>query len=256
MQDLKVALVQANQIWEDKTANFNNYTSLLKDVEADLILLPEMFQTGFSMNTEKLSENWGDSPSIEWLKTISQSKNCAIYTSLMISENNKFYNRGVFVYPNGSIKKYDKRKTFSLAGEGNFFESGNEEIIVEYLGWRFQLQICYDLRFPEICRNYLLPNQKPAYDVLLYVANWPQKRIKHWNSLLVARAIENQSFVLGVNRVGIDENNLQYSGNSIAINALGEIISSDENNEKVIMTLLKKDDLETVRINLPFLRDC
>ena len=256
MQDIRIALVQANQVWENKEANFENYISLLKNVEADLILLPEMFQTGFSMNTEEMAESWGNSPSIEWLKTISQSKNCAIYTSLMITENDRFYNRGVFIYPDGTIKKYDKRKTFSLAGEGNFFESGNEETIVEYLGWRFQLQICYDLRFPEICRNYLLPNQTPAYDVLMYVANWPQKRINHWDSLLIARAIENQSFVLGVNRVGIDANSLQYSGNSSAINALGEVYTSEENNEKVILTLLKKDDLETVRKNLPFLQDC
>lgn len=256
MQDLKIALVQANQVWEDKTANFENYNLLLKNVDADLILLPEMFQTGFSMNTKVLSEDWNKSPSIEWLKTISQSKNCAIYTSLIITENDKFYNRGVFIYPDGRIKKYDKRKTFSLAGEGNFFESGSQETIVEYLGWRFQLQICYDLRFPEICRNYLLPNQKPAYDVLLFVANWPQKRINHWNYLLVARAIENQSFVLGVNRVGIDAKSLRYSGSSSAINALGEVYASEENNEKVILTLLKKDDLETVRNNLPFLQDC
>ena len=256
MQDLKVCLVQANQIWENKTVNFENYLSLLQNVEADLILFPEMFQTGFSMNTKEMAENWGNSPSVEWLKTISQSKNCAIYTSLIISENDNFYNRGVFIYPNGDVKKYDKRKTFSLAGEGNHYSSGESETIVEYLGWRFQLQICYDLRFPEICRNYLSPNQIPAYDVLMYVANWPEKRINHWNSLLVARAIENQSYVLGVNRIGLDVNNLKYSGNSKAINALGEVISSEEKNENVILTILKKEELLTTRTSLPFLRDC
>lgn len=256
MQDLKVALVQANQVWENKTANFENYTLLLQNIDADLILLPEMFQTGFSMNTKEMAEKWENSPSIDWLKTTSQSKNCAIYTSLMISENDNFYNRGVFVYPNGEIKKYDKRKTFSLAGEGNQFNSGAKETIVEYLGWRFNLQICYDLRFPEICRNYLSPNQTTAYDVLLYVANWPEKRINHWNSLLVARAIENQTYVLGVNRVGIDANNLQYSGNSKAINALGEVITSDEINEIVILSILKKENLNEIRKKLPFLQDC
>lgn len=256
MQDLKVALVQANQIWENKTANFENYLSLLKNVNADLILLPEMFQTGFSMNTKEMAENWANSSSIEWLKAISESKNCAIYTSLIISENDKFYNRGVFIYPNGDVKKYDKRKTFSLAGEGNHYCYGESETIVEYLGWRFQLQICYDLRFPEIARNYILPNQIPAYDVLVYVANWPEKRVNHWNSLLVARAIENQSYVLGVNRIGRDANDIKYSGNSKAINALGEIISSEEKNENVILTILKKEELLTTRTSLPFLQDC
>jgi omega-amidase len=256
MQDLKIALVQANQIWENKTANFENYLSLLKNVDADLILLPEMFQTGFSMNTKEMAENWENSHSVEWLKTISQAKNCAIYTSLMVSENGNFYNRGVFVYPNGEVKKYDKRKTFSLAGEGNHFKSGATETIVEYLNWRFNLQICYDLRFPEIARNYISPNQTPAYDVLLYVANWPQKRVNHWNSLLIARAIENQAYVLGVNRVGLDANNLQYSGNSKAINALGEVITSNEMDENVTLTTLKKEELITIRKTLPFLRDC
>lgn len=256
MQDLKVCLVQANQVWENKAANFDNYLSLLKNVEADLILLPEMFQTGFSMNTKEMAEDWNNSASVNWLKTISKTKNCAIYTSLMISENGDFYNRGVFVYPNGDIKKYDKRKTFSMAGEGKSFKSGTTETIVEYLGWRLQLQICYDLRFPEICRNYLLPNQTPAYDVLLYIANWPEKRIKHWDSLLVARAIENQAYVLGVNRVGLDAKSLRYSGSSKAINALGEVITSNPSDENVTFITLKKEELLGIRKIHPFLEDC
>lgn len=256
MQDLKVALVQANQIWENKKANFENYERLLKDIEADLILLPEMFQTGFSMNTFELAEEWQKSESIEWLKSISRAKNCAIYTSLMTSENGNFYNRGVFINPNDDIKKYDKRKSFSLAGEHEAFNSGSTETIVEYLGWKFQLQICYDLRFPEIARNYLLPNQAPAYDVLLYVANWPEKRVSHWNALLTARAIENQAYVLGVNRVGTDANEIVYSGESKIINALGESFELNKNEENVLIQILQMEELKKVRKTLPFLSDC
>ncbi len=256
MQDLKVALVQANQVWEDKLANFENYTVLLKNVDVDLIVLPEMFQTGFSMNTTKLAEEWQKSPSVDWLTSLSRSKNSAIYTSLMIAENGNYYNRGVFVYPSGDIKVYDKRKTFSLAGENKFFNSGKNETIVEYLGWKIQLQICYDLRFPEISRNYLLPNLTPAYDVLLYVANWPEKRVSHWNALLKARAIENQAYVLGTNRVGVDANDIVYSGDTQILNAIGEVIDLNIREENVLITTLKKDSLNSVRKTLPFLSDC
>ncbi len=256
MQNLKVALVQANQVWENKKANFENYERLLNDVSADLILLPEMFQTGFSMNTKLLAEDWQKSESIEWLKSISRTKNCAIYTSLMTFDKGNYYNRGVFVTPNGEVKKYDKRKSFSLAGEHKAFKSGETETIVEYLGWKFQLQICYDLRFPEIARNYELPNLSPAYDVLLYVANWPEKRVSHWNALLTARAIENQAYVLGVNRVGTDANNLAYSGDSKIINALGESFSLNKNEETVLTQVLQMEELAKVRKTLPFLSDC
>lgn len=256
MQDIKVALVQANQVWEDKNANFENYLRLLKNVDADLVLLPEMFQTGFSMNPKELAEEWKKSNSIEWLKALSQSKNCAIYTSLMIAENGKFYNRGVFVTPNGEVKKYDKRKTFSLAGEDKLFCSGETNTIIEYMGWRFQLHVCYDLRFPEISRNYLLPNLTPAYDVLLFVANWPEKRVSHWNALLKARAIENQAYVLGVNRVGTDATEMNYSGESKIINALGEISELKINEENVLIAILEKRKLLEVRKSLPFLSDC
>jgi len=256
MQDLKIALVQADQIWENKTANFNNYERLLKDVDVDLVLLPEMFQTGFSMNTSSLSEEWQKSESLEWLKSVSQSKNCAIYTSLIISENGKNYNRGVFVTPSGEVATYDKRKLFSLAGEHLTYKSGQLETIVDYLGWKFQLQICYDLRFPEISRNYISPNQTPAYDVLLYIANWPEKRISHWNALLQARAIENQAYVLGVNRVGTDANELIYSGESKIINALGEVRNLKVKEEGVLTATMEKNKLLEVRKSLPFLSDC
>ncbi len=256
MQDLRISLVQAEQVWENKTSNFANYDRLLKDVSTDLILLPEMFQTGFSMNTTELAENWKGNPSLEWLKKIASQKNAAVYTSLMIKDGNEFFNRGVFVYPNGKVEKYDKRKTFSLANENSYFSSGTEPTIVDYLGWKLQLQICYDLRFPEIMRNYVLPNLSTAYDVLLFVANWPEKRISHWNALLKARAIENQCFVAAVNRVGKDEKQLTYNGESKGFNALGEEMNRSEEREIVINLILNKKELIDTQKTLPFLKDC
>ena len=254
MQDLKVTLVQADQVWEDKQANFSNFERLLKDVETDLIVLPEMFQTGFTMNTS-LAENSNSSPSIEWLKKIAKEKDAAIYTSLMIEEDGKTYNRGVFIQNNQSDIHYNKRKTFGLAREDDHIQAGNSETIVEYKGWKLQLQICYDLRFPEIVRNKILPNLLPAYDVIVYVANWPEKRSAHWNALLTARAIENQSFVIGVNRIGEDQNGLAYSGNSKMIDALGEEFSLEPSVECLKTFVLKIDELNQVRKSLPFLKD-
>lgn len=254
MQDLRVALVQTDQVWEDKQANFKNYERLLAPIETDLILLPEMFQTGFSMNVSALGEEFETSESIIWLKTIAKQKNSAIYTSLIISEKEKYYNQGVFIFPNGDIKRYNKRKLFSLAGENNHFSPGNTETIVSYKGWKFQLQICYDLRFPEIIRNRI-EEGSPAYDVILYVANWPEKRSTHWKTLLAARAIENQSFVLGVNRTGVDANSLNYSGDSSVINLLGDVEQRQTNLEHVLESELKVNHLQFIRKKLPFLHD-
>ena len=208
MQDLKVTLVQANQIWENPSANFKNYERLLENVDTDLILLPEMFHTCFSMNVQ-LADPYKDNAAISWLKDLSASSNAAIYTSLMVKEADNYFNRGVFITPDGEIWTYDKRKTFGMAGEDEYFASGQTATIVSYKNWRFNLQICYDLRFPEIARNKI-SNHSPMYDVLLYVANWPQKRSAHWKALLQARAIENQCFVVGVNRVGTDGKGFDY----------------------------------------------
>jgi predicted amidohydrolase len=256
MQDLKVTLVQANQLWEDKVANFSNYEKLLKGVDTDLIVLPEMFNTGFSMNTEQLAEGAEESLSIQWLRKIAQEKQAAIYSSLIIRDGDHVFNRGVFAEPNGRLSFYDKRKTFGLANEDLFFASGTSESIVEYAGWKFQLQICYDLRFPEISRNRIAPNQLPAYDVLLYVANWPEKRSMHWNALLAARAIENQCYVVGVNRVGKDAKDLVYSGDSQVVDALGNVTSLVKNKETTATIVMKHQNLQQTREKLPFLKDC
>ena len=255
MQDLRVTLVQANQICEDKEANFSNYTLLLQGVETDLILLPEMFQTGFSMSTEVLKETFTESNSLQWLKDLAKNKNAAIYTSLIIEQEDTIYNRGVFVYPNGDVQSYDKRKLFCLAEEGKIFTAGGSETIVQYLGWNLQLQICYDLRFPEIVRNRILPNQRAAYDAILYVANWPSERASHWNVLLKARAVENQCYVLAANRVGIDQKNNHYIGDSQLISPLGEEMKLINDIESIKTFIIESTDLQLIHEKLPFLKD-
>jgi predicted amidohydrolase len=256
MQDLDVVLVQANQLWENKVGNLDNYSSLLKEVDTcDLIILPEMFHTGFSMNVEELAEEMQNSIGINWLRQIASEKKSAIYTSLIIKENNHFYNRGVFIYPDGQIKTYDKRKSFGLAGEDKFYTAGTDKKVVEYKGWKIQLQICYDLRFPEIARNKIESNLFPTYDVLLYVANWPEKRNLHWKTLLRARAIENQCYVIGVNRVGVDGKELNYSGDSIIVDALGNENSCIPSSENLLRIKIEKEELNKIRRDLPFLKD-
>jgi omega-amidase len=255
MQDLSIALVQANQIWEDKGANLRHFEALIADHEADVFLLPEMFNTAFSMNAVQLAEKMEDSPSLLWLRQLAKKKDAAIYTSLIIEENGYHRNRGVFVYPDGRIRHYDKRKSFGLAGEQLVFTQGIDEQICPFRSWNFQLQICYDLRFPELARNRIEPSGDVTYDVLLYVANWPDRRALHWQTLLKARAIENQCYVIGVNRVGEDENGMSYAGHSACIDALGIETSCEEYKEMVKIVRLNKSSLNEVRTNLPFLKD-
>lgn len=255
MRDLKITMVQAHQIWEDKTANLIHFENLIASVSTDLIIFPEMFHTGFSMNPEILAETMTESQGLDWLKRIASEKNAACYTSLIIAENESYYNRGVFVEPSGKTTIYDKRKRFALAGEDAVFSEGSKTTIVEYKDWKINLQICYDLRFPEICRNEI-KEETTMYDVLIYVANWPERRKNHWNSLLVARAIENQCIVIGVNRIGDDANSLSYSGNSVIIDALGEITTTTNEHEEMIVTsVISKKNLLEVREKLPFLKD-
>jgi omega-amidase len=255
MQDLKVSLIQVDQCWEDVSANLTKFESLIqKQSDTDLIVLPEMFHTSFSMNTS-LAKDWEDNPIVEKLKQWSLKSQAAIYSSLMVKEQHQFYNRGVFVSPNGSVQYYDKRKSFGLGGEDRVFSQGDQEVIVDYKGWKINLQICYDLRFPELIRNRINSDGNPAYDVLIYVANWPQKRVLHWSTLLQARAIENQCFVVGVNRIGTDGNNLVYSGASAIYDGLGEtkLLMNDQENTSTVT--LSYESMQNWRLSLPFLKD-
>jgi omega-amidase len=255
MQDLRITVVQADQKWENKSANFSNYERLLKDVqETDLIVLPEMFHTGFTMNAEEMAEEMHTSQGLVWLKQLAKTKTAAIYTSLIVRDGTSFRNRGVFVFPNGELEVYDKRKSFGLAGEDKVFTCGTCEKIVHYKEWKIMLQICYDLRFPELVRNTLVAGN-PKYDLLLYVANWPERRSEHWKTLLKARAIENQCFVAGVNRVGVDGKDLKYSGDTVILDAQGNESFTKEGKEQALTLTLDAQLLKQIRRDLPFLKD-
>jgi omega-amidase len=255
MQDLTVALIQTEQFWGDKQKNLEHFQQLIAQIteKVDVIVLPEMFDTAFSMNTN-LANEWPENNSLNVLKKIAHSKNAAIYTSMMVKENNTFRNRGVFVTEKGMVHHYDKRKSFGLAGEDQFFTPGKEEAIINYRNWNINLQICYDLRFPELIRNRETDGI-PAYDALFYVANWPHKRALHWKTLLCARAIENQCYVIGVNRVGKDGNELNYSGDSLCCDPLGKIYLCDPNVTEIQIVYLNYQELQSVRRALPFLKD-
>tara|TARA_B100001287_G_C22640012_1_gene509611 strand:+ start:548 stop:1315 length:768 start_codon:yes stop_codon:yes gene_type:complete len=254
MQDLNIGLLQFDQSWENKTKNYQKIDSFLKDKkEIDLLLLPEMFHTGFTMNIN-MSETMVNSEGLDFLKQLSTSRKCAVFTSLIIQEKKKFFNRGVFIQPDEQVIIYDKRKTFGLAGEDEIFDCGKSKIITEYKGWKLNLQICYDLRFPELAENRIDDKGVPFYDASLLIANWPKKRSEHWKSLLKARAIENQSYVLACNRVGTDANNLNYSGDSCIIDALGSVLITS-NKEGLIVFKINKSELNEIRKNLPFLKD-
>lgn len=255
MQDLNVSLIQADQCWEDATANLEKFESFISQLaDSDLIVLPEMFHTSFSMNSS-LAEEWLENPIIEQLKHWAANHQFAIYTSMMVRENQQYFNRGVFVEPSGKVSQYNKRRSFGLGGEDKIFTEGTTETIVEFKGWKFNLQICYDLRFPELIRNRIQSNGQSAYDVLLYVANWPEKRVFHWSTLLKARAIENQCYTIGVNRVGVDGNDIVYSGASAVYSGLGATVLEMDSQEAVQTCTLLWADIQQLRFQLPFLKD-
>jgi len=216
--------------------------------DVDLIVLPEMFSSGFTMNPKAVSETM-DGETVGWLQHLAQAKACAITGSLVIEEDGKYYNRLVFVYPNGELKTYDKRHLFTLAGEDKVYTAGKEKLIIDYKGFRICPLICYDLRFPVFARN------TEDYDVLLYVANWPKPRINAWDILLKARAVENMSYAIGVNRIGMDENELEYVGHSQAVDFLGNYLLEPQETDGVFIVELDKEKLLETKSKLAFLED-
>lgn len=248
---LNVALIQTELHWEDPEMNRSMFDTIIKQLSdsVDLIVLPEMFTTGFTMNAEKVAENM-DGNTLIWMKRHAKLKNCAITGSIVIQEDKNFYNRLLFVYPNGNIVHYDKKHTFTLAGEQKVYTSGKKQVLVNFKGWKILPLVCYDLRFPVWSRNTM------AYDLLIYVANWPKVRISAWDTLLKARAIENMSYCIGVNRVGPDGNNHDYSGHSAAYDVLGRRLDSLGDAHKTIeMVTLEKKHIKTYRSKLGFLDD-
>ncbi|MDQ6528912.1 amidohydrolase [Flavobacterium sp. LHD-85] len=247
---MKIALVQTDLFWQNAVKNRENFDSKINEIdsEVNLIVLPEMFSTGFTMNACEVAETM-QGETIEWMKSKAKQKNAAITGSVVITENGKYYNRMLFVFPSGEIQYYDKRHSFSLAGEDKVYTRGNQKVIVDYLDWKICLQICYDLRFPVFARNV------ENYDLILYVANWPKVRTNAWDALLKARAIENLSYVVGVNRIGNDTHDYEHIGHSQAIDFLGNYILEPQEKNGVFVVELDKNTMYETRKKLDFLSD-
>jgi omega-amidase len=247
---MKIALIQSDLYWEEASKNRNNFESKINQIDSDvnLIVLPEMFSTGFTMNALAVAETM-QGETVLWMQSIARQKNCAITGSLVITENNQFYNRMLFIFPSGEIQFYNKRHLFTLAGEDQTYIAGTEKVIVEYLDWKICLQVCYDLRFPAFARNI------ENYDLLLYIASWPKVRTNAWDILLQARAVENLSYVVGVNRIGLDANNYEYIGHSQAVDFLGHYLLEPQETEAVFVIELDKNIMLETRKKLDFLSD-
>jgi omega-amidase len=253
MSSLTVTIIQSILHWEDKTANLAMFEKKIMAIKeyTEVVLLPEMFSTGFSMQPERLAEGM-DGETIAWMKRISTSKKIILVGSIIISEGGKYFNRLIWMLPNGEFGLYDKRHLFAFAEEDKFYAPGQKRLVASVKGWKINLQICYDLRFPVWARQNM---DEAAYDLLIYVANWPERRNHPWKTLLQARAIENQCYVVGVNRVGNDGNGIYHSGESMIVDPLGEILYQKTDDEDVFTFVLQRDKLEDVRNRFPFLRD-
>ncbi|MEX1187786.1 MAG: amidohydrolase [Bacteroidia bacterium] len=251
---LKIATIQTKLSWQDRESNLINLESKIENLPAtDIIVLPEMFSTGFSMETSLAEEI--DGTSVKWMKKVASSSNSVLTGSLMIREGKSVFNRLIWMFPEGKLEYYDKRHLFRMAGEHLHFTGGSRRLIIQYKDWKICPMVCYDLRFPVWSRNRFM-NGEFDYDILLYVANWPEKRSHAWNSLLPARAIENQAYVIGVNRVGVDGNDINYSGDSGVYNFLGEKMSkSDRYGEKTEIIELNKQELDQYREVFPASED-
>jgi omega-amidase len=277
---LTFTLIQTNLFWEDKAANLAMLQNKIENIKehTEVIILPEMFTTGFSMQPQFFAETM-DGETVEWMRHLAIEKKAIICGSIMISEAGQYFNRFIWMLPNGQYGYYDKRHLFAYAGEDVAYSRGNKRLITQAKGWKINCNICYDLRFPVWSRQSSIPSSEfneglPTpkqlegitsrstsseeaewYDVLLYVANWPDRRINAWKTLLVARAIENQCYVIGVNRVGEDGNGIYHSGSSMVINPMGEVLFHQADDEIVHTFTLDKEKLNDIRIKLPFLKD-
>ncbi|MDB5208137.1 MAG: amidohydrolase [Flavisolibacter sp.] len=281
MSSITFTLIQTALHWEDKQANMRMLEEKIRGIKekTQVVVLPEMFSTGFSMKPELLAESM-EGETVQWMKRVAAEKRIILTGSVIIEEDNSYYNRSIWMLPNGEYGYYNKRHLFAYAEEDKHYTAGAERFIASVNGWKINLQVCYDLRFPVWARQApprqknLVPlpfsngegGQRPdeaergqgeafEYDVLLYVANWPEKRSTAWKTLLQARAIENQSYVIGVNRVGEDGNGIYHSGDSMVIDPLGEILYHKKDEEDSCTITLNKEDLQTVRERFQFWRD-
>jgi omega-amidase len=246
---MRITALEYDIFWKHPAKNCQLIEGLCQNINADLLVLPEMFNTGFCMEKTEITQMAEDAhgPSFQFLQQLSANKNMAVVASMAFVEDGQYYNRLFFVFPDGHYQYYNKRHLFAFAGEDKIFSKGQARCIVEYLGWRIKLQICYDLRFPVFARN------QQDYDLLIYVANWPARRQLAWDTLLPARAIENQAYVLGLNRCGTDGLGLDYQGHSQLIAFDGQKLAEVENG--LIQTELHLEDLRNFRQQFPFLED-
>jgi len=255
MPTLTITTIQSNLAWEDKAANLHLLEQKIAGIEekTEIVVLPEMFSTGFSMRPEALAETM-EGETVEWMKRVSRENGIVLTGSVMIEESGKYYNRLIWMLPNGQYGYYDKRHLFAFGEEDKHYNSGNKRLIASVKGWKINLLICYDLRFPVWARQ---KNTEAGaeYDVLIYVANWPERRSHAWKTLLCARAIENQCYVVGVNRVGSDGKNVYHSGNSLVIDPTGQVLYHMADEEDVNTITLQKELLEEVRTKFPFWKD-
>jgi omega-amidase len=254
MPTLSFTLIQTRLFWEDKDANLAMLEKKIMGIRerTEIVVLPEMFSTGFSMNPTKLAEQM-DGATVKWMKKIAAAKKIVLTGSVIIEEDGNYYNRLLWVLPDGNLGFYDKRHRFAFAGENAEYTPGNKRLIAQVKGWKINLQVCYDLRFPVWARQH--SNESPEYDVLLYVANWPERRAHAWKTLLTARAIENQCYVVGVNRVGDDGNGIAHSGDSMVIDAQGTVLYHKNDEEDIHTIVLEREPLQQVREKFPFWKD-
>jgi omega-amidase len=258
IKDLKVTIVQTTLAWENVDANLSAFSQKLDIIgqsATDLIVLPEMFSTGFTMNATAVAEPM-NGKTMEWMAQISAQKKAVITGSCVIKEKGKFFNRLIWMRPDGTFEFYDKRHTFRMAEENKTYTGGDKKLMVELAGWKICPLVCYDLRFPVWSRNTPQTPEGDLYDCLIYVANWPERRSYAWRHLLIGRAIENQAYVVGVNRIGNDGKNIEHSGYSVVLNAKGEPISNTKPNTESIETVtLSYKELENYRREFPVALD-
>lgn len=258
MSLLTITTIQSSLIWEDPAANRRMFEAKIDSVtdKMELVVLPETFTTGFSMKPAELAEPM-DGPTLAWMKALAARKRIILTGSVIIEDGGQYYNRLLWVLPNGQIGHYDKRHLFAYAGEDRQFTAGNRRFVASVKGWRIFLQVCYDLRFPVWSRQQSAVGNpsESEYDLLITVANWPERRSNAWKTLLAARAIENQAYVVGVNRVGEDGNGINHAGDSVILDPLGQPLYHKTFDEDIFTITLDKTALEKLRNDLPFLRD-
>ncbi|MFC5283247.1 amidohydrolase [Pedobacter alpinus] len=251
MNALKVTLLQAYLFWENIDKNLQNLSLKLSAIreKTDIIILPEMFTTGFTMNVKGLAEEMGGK-TMQWMQEKANRYNAVITGTIIISENGNYYNRLIWMKPDGTYEYYDKKHLFGMAKEDEVFTAGNKKLIVDLNGWKIMPVICYDLRFPVWLRNH-----KEYYDLLLVVANWPEKRAKHWNTFIPARAIENQAYIIALNRVGHDGNEIYYCGDTTCLDPQGNVVYYKRDEEDLYTFTIYKDEVAKTREAMPFLKD-